>query len=76
MCTGHQILCVGNEGYLSMKQALRSVCTLPVMAVFGLAVMIRLLYNLTVAAEYYPDHDSLTYQTIAYSILKDHCYPG
>jgi 4-amino-4-deoxy-L-arabinose transferase-like glycosyltransferase len=74
MCTGHQILCVGNEGYLSMKQALRSVCTLPIMVVFGLAVMVRFIYNVTVAAEYYPDHDSLTYQTIAYSILKDHCY--
>jgi 4-amino-4-deoxy-L-arabinose transferase-like glycosyltransferase len=57
-----------------MKQALRSVCTLPIMVVFGLAVMVRFIYNVTVAAEYYPDHDSLTYQTIAYSILKDHCY--
>ncbi len=57
-----------------MKQTLRSLFTLPILLVFGLAVVVRVLYNIIVAAEYYPDHDSLTYQTIAYNILREHCY--
>ncbi|HEY4389587.1 MAG TPA: glycosyltransferase family 39 protein, partial [Ktedonobacteraceae bacterium] len=46
----------------------------PIIMVFGLAVVVRFIYNMTAAAMYFPEHDSLTYQTIAYSILREHCY--
>jgi 4-amino-4-deoxy-L-arabinose transferase-like glycosyltransferase len=57
-----------------MKHALRSLFTLPILGVFALAVAVRVLYNMTAASQYSPEHDSATYQTIAYSILRDHCY--
>lgn len=43
-------------------------------ATFSLALLVRLVYNSTVARDYYPLHDSLTYQTIAFNVLRDHCY--
>ena len=52
----------------------QSLCTLPVLVIFGLAVIVRYLYNITVARGYFPLHDSLTYQTIAYNIMQNHCY--
>jgi 4-amino-4-deoxy-L-arabinose transferase-like glycosyltransferase len=42
--------------------------------VFGLAIIVRFLYNETVTTGYFPLHDSLTYQTIALNILQEHCY--
>src|SRR5689334_12560773 len=42
--------------------------------VFLAAFLVRLVYNVTVARGYYPQHDSLTYQTIAYNLLNEHCY--
>ena len=53
---------------------LQTFFTLPMLSVFGLALVVRILYNSKVATGYFPLHDSLTYQTIAYNILKGHCY--
>ena len=55
-------------------ESLLSSITLPMIGVFLLALAVRVLYNFTVAAGYFPLHDSLTYQTIALNILHEHCY--
>lgn len=55
-------------------KALRSLFTLPTISVFLLALLVRIGYNETVAAGYFPLHDSLTYQTIAFNLLQEHCY--
>lgn len=47
---------------------------LPVIAIFCLALFVRVLYNNTVAQHYYPLHDSLFYQTIGLNIIKEHCF--
>ena len=46
----------------------------PIAAVYSLALVIRILYNMVVARDYYPLHDSYVYQTIAFNILNEHCY--
>lgn len=46
----------------------------PAVGIFSLALTIRIIYNLVVAYGYYPLHDSLTYQSIAYNLLREHCY--
>jgi 4-amino-4-deoxy-L-arabinose transferase-like glycosyltransferase len=53
---------------------LESLITIPLIAIFCFALAIRVTYNFTVAAAYYPLHDSLTYQNIANNILHEHCY--
>lgn len=53
---------------------LQKIFTLPALSVFGLALVVRVLYNVNAASGYFPLHDSLTYQTIAYNILREHCY--
>ncbi len=47
---------------------------LPAMAIFCLALFVRVLYNNTVAQHYYPLHDSLFYQTIGLNLIKEHCF--
>jgi hypothetical protein len=47
---------------------------LPGAAIFSLALLVRIVYNLTVARNYFPLHDSLAYQTLAFHILDEHCY--
>ncbi|HLI09851.1 MAG TPA: glycosyltransferase family 39 protein [Ktedonobacteraceae bacterium] len=47
---------------------------LPITSVFGLALIVRMIYNVVVAKDYYPLHDSAVYQTIAFNILQEHCY--
>ena len=46
----------------------------PGVGVFCLALLVRLIYNNTVARAYYPLHDSLAYQSIGLNILKEHCF--
>lgn len=53
---------------------LQSLFTFPVLSIYALAVVVRVLYNKTAAGPYTPLHDSLTYQSIAYNILHNHCY--
>ena len=47
---------------------------LPAIAIFCLALFVRILYNNTVAQHYYPLHDSLFYQTIGLNTIKEHCF--
>ena len=47
---------------------------LPAAAIFCLALLVRLIYNNTVAHNYYPLHDSLFYQTIGLNLLREHCF--
>jgi 4-amino-4-deoxy-L-arabinose transferase-like glycosyltransferase len=61
------------ENNLLMK-LLRSLFTVHVLSVFALALIVRYLYNTRAARDYFPLHDSLTYQSIAYNMLKNHCY--
>lgn len=42
--------------------------------IFALALFVRVVYNLTVAAHYFPQHDSLFYQTIGFHLLSEHCF--
>lgn len=69
------------EAYIHVKdfsmkrfESLISSITFPMIAIFFLALCVRVLYNLVAASGYYPLHDSLTYQTIALNILHEHCY--
>ncbi len=54
-----------------MKRLRSSV---PGVGVFCLALLVRLIYNQTVARAYYPLHDSLAYQSIGLNILREHCF--
>jgi 4-amino-4-deoxy-L-arabinose transferase-like glycosyltransferase len=47
---------------------------LPAILLFGLALLVRVLYNFTVANAYYPKYDSLGYQSIAFNIIDEHCF--
>ncbi len=42
--------------------------------IFCFALCIRVVYNFTVADGYFPLHDSLTYQNIAFHLVREHCY--
>ncbi len=50
------------------------VVTVPLIVIFCFALIIRVTYNFTVAAGYFPLHDSLTYQSIAFHLVQEHCY--
>ncbi len=56
-----------------MKRLLQLVSK-PTIGIFSTALIIRVVYNLTVARDYFPLHDSLTYQSIAYNLLRERCY--
>jgi 4-amino-4-deoxy-L-arabinose transferase-like glycosyltransferase len=47
---------------------------LPAICLFCLALLVRLVYNLTVARAYFPLYDSLGYQSIAFNVLDEHCF--
>ncbi len=47
---------------------------LPAWSIFCLALLVRVVYNNTVAHPYYPLHDSLAYQSIGLNIIKEHCF--
>ena len=47
---------------------------LPVISGFVLALLTRLLYNLTVASHYYTKYDAALYNRIAYNLAYHHCY--
>lgn len=47
---------------------------LPAAAIFCMALLVRIVYNLTVARAYYPLHDSLGYQIMAFNVLDKHCF--
>jgi 4-amino-4-deoxy-L-arabinose transferase-like glycosyltransferase len=47
---------------------------LPAIGIFSLALLVRVIYNATVAHSYYPLHDSAFYQAIGFNLLKEHCF--
>lgn len=47
---------------------------LPAIGIFCLALLVRVIYNNTVAHNYYPLHDSAFYQGIGLNLLKEHCF--
>ncbi len=47
---------------------------LPALFIFCLALLVRVIYNDTVAGQYYPLHDSLFYQTIGINLIQEHCF--
>jgi 4-amino-4-deoxy-L-arabinose transferase-like glycosyltransferase len=47
---------------------------LPAIGIFCLALIVRIVYNNTVAYHYYPLHDSAFYQGIAFHLLNEHCF--
>ena len=47
---------------------------LPAIGIFCLALIVRIVYNSTVAYHYYPLHDSAFYQGIAFHLLNEHCF--
>nr|BBH95038.1 hypothetical protein KTA_32370 [Thermogemmatispora argillosa] len=55
-----------------MKQCLRLL--LPVILVAGLALAVRITYNLTVAAAYVPRFDARSYEQIALHLLQEGCF--
>lgn len=47
---------------------------LPVLCIFALALLVRILYNNTVALNYVPTHDAANYQQIAFNLLQSGCF--
>lgn len=47
---------------------------LPAIGIFCLALLVRVIYNNTVAFHYHPLHDSLTYQILARNLIEEHCF--
>ena len=47
---------------------------LPAISIFCLALMVRLVYNLTVARHYTPQRDSLSYYMLGVHIVTEHCF--
>jgi 4-amino-4-deoxy-L-arabinose transferase-like glycosyltransferase len=42
--------------------------------IFCIALLVRIVYNLTVARSYYPLSDSAAYQSLAFHMLDEHCF--
>ena len=59
-------------GYLSTMKRIKPM--LPAIGIFCFALIVRVIYNNTVAYHYYPLHDSAFYQGIAFHLLKEHCF--
>jgi 4-amino-4-deoxy-L-arabinose transferase-like glycosyltransferase len=55
-----------------LQQYLKSL--LPAIGIFCLALLVRVIYNNTVALNYFPLHDSLFYQDLARNLIKEHCF--
>lgn len=47
---------------------------IPATGIFCLALLVRVIYNLTVAHNYYPLYDSGQYQSIAFNLIDEHCF--
>ncbi len=46
----------------------------PVISVFCLALLVRIVYNVTVADSYTPIYDAALYNNLAHGMLVEHCY--
>lgn len=47
---------------------------LPTILLFFLALLVRVIYNFTVARAYFPLHDSSAYQAIGFNVIDEHCF--
>src|SRR5438132_14323576 len=47
---------------------------LPAAGVFGLALLIRIIYNVTVGKHYLVEYDAHYYYDLAVGMIKYHCY--
>lgn len=47
---------------------------LPAALVAGVALCVRILYNVTVAQAYFPAYDSAQYQQIGFHLIDEHCF--
>src|SRR5581483_12521105 len=47
---------------------------LPAALVFGVALLVRILYNLIVAHAYFPEYDSAQYILIGFNLIDEHCF--
>ncbi|TMC87326.1 MAG: glycosyltransferase family 39 protein, partial [Chloroflexi bacterium] len=47
---------------------------LPALGMFCLALLVRIVYNLTVARNYVAGYDSQAYEKIAVHLLQEHCF--
>ncbi len=47
---------------------------LPAAAIFCLALLVRIIYNATVARGYIPEYDASSYNTIALNLINEHCF--
>ena len=54
--------------------ARRHALARPALAVYALALLVRLLFNLTAAAPYHPTFDAALYEIIARNLINRHCY--
>jgi 4-amino-4-deoxy-L-arabinose transferase-like glycosyltransferase len=47
---------------------------LPAASIFCLALLVRIVYNATVAHGYIPEYDAQSYNTIALNLIHEHCF--
>lgn len=47
---------------------------LPAVSIFCLALLVRVIYNATVAQGYIPEYDAATYNNIALDLISKHCF--
>ncbi|WP_165423317.1 ArnT family glycosyltransferase [Ktedonosporobacter rubrisoli] len=59
---------------MKQQQRLPFMALVPAVGIFVFAFVVRAAYNVLGAKDYYPLHDSATYQSIAFNILHEHCY--
>ena len=52
----------------------RMKSSLPALGVFCLALLVRVVYNFTVAQHYSPLYDSFAYQSIGFNLIDEHCF--
>src|SRR5712691_2811809 len=65
-------LIILQTGYLRTMKRIKPL--LPAIGIFCFALIVRVIYNNTVAYHYYPLHDSAFYQGIAFHLLNEHCF--
>ncbi len=65
-------LIILQTGYLRTMKRIKPM--LPAIGIFCFALIVRVIYNNTVAYHYYPLHDSAFYQGIAFHLLNEHCF--
>lgn len=46
----------------------------PAACIFGFALLVRILYNVTVAQQYFPLHDAFAFQSMGFNMLDEHCF--